>query len=69
MLNYREVISMKIAKNGEFSMNRKEVEEFSQWLENNPKERYKRFNEVVHAFICYRKSDFEINHWSLEEAQ
>jgi hypothetical protein len=60
---------MKLTKNGEFSMNRDEVAEFSTWLDNNPKERYKRFNEVVHAFIVYKKcSPMEANAWVLEEA-
>lgn len=60
---------MKLTKNGEFSMNSVEVAEFSSWLENNPKERYKRFNEVVHAFIAYKKrAPAEANEWVLEEA-
>jgi O-glycosyl hydrolase len=60
---------MKLTKNGEFSMNRVEVAEFSFWLDSNPKERYKRFNEVVHAFIAYKKrAAVEENEWILEEA-
>jgi hypothetical protein len=50
-------------------MNRGEVAEFSSWLENNPKERYKRFNEVVHAFIAFKKcTPAETNEWMLEAA-
>jgi hypothetical protein len=60
---------MKLTKNGEFSMNRVEVAEFSMWLDRNPKERYKRFNEVVHAFIANKKSPAaESDEWILEEA-
>jgi hypothetical protein len=61
---------MKLAKNGEFSMQRAEVVEFSSWLSHNPKERYKRFNEVVQAFIAFKKQSVSIsNEWKLEEAQ
>jgi hypothetical protein len=60
---------MKLAKNGEFSMNQQEVIEFSSWLNENPKERYNRFNEVVQAFIAYKKPDSDLNQWVLEEAQ
>jgi hypothetical protein len=60
---------MKLAKNGEFTMNQQEVAEFSLWLNSHPKERYKRFNEVVQAFINYKQNDFQINEWDLEKAQ
>lgn len=42
---------MKLAKNGEFIMNQKEIVEFSTWLNNHPKQRYNRFNDVVNTFI------------------
>jgi hypothetical protein len=60
---------MKLAKNGEFSMNQQEVAEFSSWLNDHPKERYNRFNEVVNAFLNYKQNDFQINEWDLNEAQ
>jgi hypothetical protein len=60
---------MKLSKNGEFSMNRQEVAEFSLWLNSHPKERYNRFNEVVQAFLNYKQNDYQTNEWDLEEAQ
>jgi hypothetical protein len=60
---------MKLTKNGEFSMNQQEVAEFSLWLNDRPKERYKRFNEVVQAFINYKQNDYQTNEWDLDEAQ
>jgi hypothetical protein len=51
---------MKLAKNGEFSMNQQEVAEFSLWLNDHPRERDKRFNEVVQAFMIYRQN-YQIN--------
>ncbi|QGQ98634.1 hypothetical protein EHS13_29010 [Paenibacillus psychroresistens] len=60
---------MKLAKNGEFTMNRQEVAEFSAWLNDHPRERFKRFNEVVQAYMNYQQSDFQINEWALDEAQ
>jgi hypothetical protein len=56
---------MKLAKNGEFSMNRQEVVEFTLWLSNNPRERYKRFNDVVYGYIAFKNND----EWVLDEAQ
>lgn len=50
---------MMVKKNGEFRMDRDEVIEFSSWLDRNPKERYKRFNEVVQAFLQYKQSPSE----------
>ncbi|HEY0828369.1 MAG TPA: hypothetical protein VGE40_09765 [Bacilli bacterium] len=47
---------MIVKKNGEFSMDREEVIEFSSWLDKNPRERYKRFNEVVQAFLQYKQN-------------
>lgn len=49
---------MKLAKNGEFIMNQKEVVEFSSWLNMHPKLRYNRFNDVVNAFISFQKDVF-----------
>ncbi|MDB5051964.1 MAG: hypothetical protein JWM44_14 [Bacilli bacterium] len=46
---------MKMDKKGQFSMNRIEVAEFSQWLNDNPIERYKRFNDVVQSFMLYKQ--------------
>jgi hypothetical protein len=60
---------VKLAKNGEFSMNRQEVAEFSLWLNNHPRERYKLFNEVVQGFMNYKQNDYQTNEWALEEAQ
>jgi len=60
---------MKVIKNGEFSMNRKEVEEFSAWFDKNPRERYKRFNEAIQAFIAYKNNKYSVNEWILDEAQ
>jgi hypothetical protein len=60
---------MKLAKNGEFTMNQQEVAEFSLWLNSHPKERYNRFNEVVQSFLNYKQDDFQSNAWDLEEAQ
>jgi hypothetical protein len=47
---------MKMDKNGKFSMDRIEVAEFSQWLNGNPRERYKRFNDIVQSFMLYKQS-------------
>jgi hypothetical protein len=47
---------MKMNKNGEFIMSRAEIAEFSLWLNNNPRERYKRFNEVVNEYIRCKES-------------
>jgi hypothetical protein len=60
---------MKLAKNGEFSMNREEVAEFSSWLNDHPRERFNRFNEVVQAYMNYQQNGFQINQWALDEAQ
>jgi hypothetical protein len=60
---------VKLAKNGEFTMNRQEVAEFSSWLNNHPRERFKRFNEVVQAYMNYQRTDSQINEWTLDEAQ
>ncbi|MDB5053974.1 MAG: hypothetical protein JWM44_2024 [Bacilli bacterium] len=60
---------MKLAKNGEFCMNRQEVAEFSIWLNDHPRERYKHFKEVAQAFMNYKQNDYQINEWELEEAQ
>jgi hypothetical protein len=60
---------MKLAKNGEFSMNRQEVAEFSSWLNDHPRERFNRFNEVVQAYMNYQQNGFQINQWALDEAQ
>jgi hypothetical protein len=60
---------MKFNKNGEFRMNRQEVAEFSLWLNNNPRERYKRFNEVVQSFVNYKQNDYRLeDEWILEAA-
>ncbi len=58
---------MKIARNGEYSMNLQEVAEFSLWLNDNPRERYKCFNEVVNSFINFKKNDYPIDELVLEE--
>jgi hypothetical protein len=60
---------MKLTKNGEFSMNREEVAEFSSWLNDHPRERFKRFNEVVQTYMNYKQNGFQINEWALDEAQ
>ena len=60
---------MKFNKNGEFRMNQQEVAEFSLWLNNHPRERYKRFNEVVQAFMDFKQNENQSNEWILEEAQ
>lgn len=50
-------------------MNQQEVAEFSLWLNNHPRERYKRFNEVVQAFMNFKQNENQSNEWILEEAQ
>ena len=46
---------MKVDSNGEINMNREEANAFSSWLDKNPQERYKRFKEVVHAYLQSKK--------------
>lgn len=59
---------MKLARDGEFSMNKQEVIEFSSWLDKNPRERYKCFNLVVQAFIAHNNNEHSVNQWKLVEA-
>jgi hypothetical protein len=47
---------MKMNKSGAFIMSSAEIAEFSLWLNNNPRERYKRFNEVVNVFLQHKES-------------
>lgn len=47
---------MKMNKSEGFIMSRAEITEFSSWLNNNPRERYKQFNEVVHVFLQFKES-------------
>lgn len=58
---------MKLSKNGEFNMTKQEVVEFSSWLDKNPRERYKRFNLVVQAYIA-NNNRHSVNEWELVEA-
>jgi cytidylate kinase len=51
---------MKMNKSGGFIMNRAEIAEFSIWLNNNPRQRYKRFNEVVNVYLHHKESGIEI---------
>lgn len=61
---------MKVAKNGDFMMNQKDVVEFSSWLDKNPRERFKRFNEVIQVFMDFRNnSQFYLNNLNIEKAQ
>jgi hypothetical protein len=59
---------MKLARNGEFSMNQQEVSEFSLWLNDHPRERDKCFNEVVQSYINYKKNEYQFDERILEEA-
>lgn len=58
---------MKLSKNGEFNMTKQEVVEFSSWLDKNPRERYKRFNLVVQAYMA-NNNRRSVNEWELVEA-
>lgn len=61
---------MKVDKNGDFMMNQTDVSEFSSWLDKNPKERYKRFNEVIQVFMDFKNnSEFNLNNLNIENVQ
>ncbi len=58
---------MKISENGEFNMTKQEVVEFSSWLDKNPRQRYKRFNLVVQAYIA-NNNRYSVSERELVEA-